>query len=110
MYAAFSRLTALVLLCAAVSTAQIASRISGLVVDPSGAAVPNAEVGLLLPGGSRAVYTAVTSSEGLFNLVGIPSGAYTLSVVAKGFRKYAKGGVELTPGIETSLPAVILEL
>jgi hypothetical protein len=110
MYAAFSRLAGLVLLCAALSNAQIASRISGQVVDPSGAAVPNADVGLLLPGGARAVYTAVTSSEGLFSLVGVPSGTYTVSVTANGFRKYAQSGVELTPGVETSLPAVKLEL
>lgn len=110
MYAAYSRLTGLVLLCAALSNAQIASRISGSVVDPSGAAVPNAAVGLLLPDGARALYTAVTSGEGLFTLVGVPSGTYTVSVTANGFRKYAQRGVELTPGIETSLPAVKLEL
>ena len=67
--------------------------------------MPNAEISLLLPGGTRAVYTAVTTSEGLFNLIGIPSGSYIVSVTAKGFRRFAKGGVELTPGIETSLPA-----
>src|SRR5258708_3522390 len=90
--------------------AQVASRISGTVIDQSGAAVPNATVDLLLPGGQRAVFTTTTSGEGLYSITGVPSGTYTVSVTSQGFKKHNEQGVTLTPGKETSLPPIKLEI
>jgi len=82
---------------------QVTGRATGSVLDPSGSAVPDAAVNLLLPGGSRPVLTAVTTSEGLFHLTGVPPGFYDLVVEARGFSKYVLRGIKVEPGRETAL-------
>jgi hypothetical protein len=105
-----SRLFVFLLGIATLSYAQVTSRISGSVVDQSGAFVPGATVDLMLPGGDRALFSAVTTSEGLFGMIGVPAGTYTLTVSANGFKKVSRTGIELTPGIETSLGAIRLDV
>jgi hypothetical protein len=62
-----------------------AGQLAGHVVDQTGAAVANARVDVqnLSTGGS---WTAATSSDGFWLLGGMPSGAYTLTTTAVGFR------------------------
>ena len=62
---------------------QVDARIVGSVVDPTGAAVPNATVSLLLSGGTAARYTTQTSSAGEFTIPSINPGSYSLVVEAK---------------------------
>lgn len=104
------RAFAMLLVLASFSSAQITSRVSGSVIDQTGAVVPGANVELMLPGGDRALFTAVTTSDGLFGMIGVPAGTYTLTVSATGFKKVSRTGIELTAGIETSLPPIRLEL
>ena len=61
-----------------------AGTIEGTVVDPTGAAVPNAQVNLrnALTGYMQ---TTVSSAEGAFRLVNIPANPYRLEVTASGF-------------------------
>jgi hypothetical protein len=59
--------------------------ISGVLLDPSGAAIPNAEVALL---GNKGQILAQTTTDavGAFHLENIASGKYTLDFHAEGFR------------------------
>jgi len=91
-------------------TAQISGRLTGSVVDPSGAVVPGAKVEVLLPGGGRAILSAETTSDGLFSLTGVPAGTYDVVIEAQGFRKRTERGIVLTPGKDTVLNAVRLEV
>ena len=90
--------------------AQVTGRLSGSVTDSSGAAIPNATVNLLLPGGAKPVLTAVTTAEGLFSFTNVRPELYDLAVESSGFLKYSLRGVKIDPARETSLPAIKLEL
>src|SRR5712691_9125955 len=70
LYAEFMVLGAVAILLtfSPFANAQIAGRITGSVVDPSGAAVPRATVNLLLHGGKRTLLSTTTTPEGLFTL------------------------------------------
>src|SRR3954453_8171210 len=79
-----------ILLClfASISAvAQSSGRISGMVIDSSGAAVANAEVELLLAGGAKPLLTAKTSTDGSYNLIGVRPAEYDVTVSAAGFLK-----------------------
>src|SRR5260370_4074989 len=100
---------ALLALVAGSCLAQVTGRISGSVTDSSGAAIPNATVNLLLPGGAKPVLATVTTSEGLFSFTNVRPVSYDLTVESKGFLKYTLRGLEVAPARETSLPRVQLE-
>jgi len=69
--------------------------ITGSVLDPSGAVVPQAAVTAtnLETGVST---QAPTNEVGLFTLSNIPIGRYELKVVASGFKTYTRSGITLT--------------
>ncbi len=90
--------------------AQVTARMSGSVVDPTGAAVPGATVDVLLPGGSKPILSMVTTAEGIFAFTAVSANTYEISVSAKGFRKSTQTGVVLSPGAETSVPPIRLEI
>ena len=102
-------LGALCLLVAALE-AQVAGRITGSVVDGSGAAVPGAEIKVYLAGGKRAVLAAKTTPEGLFTLSGVRPESYDITVEAPAFVKYTVRGVRVDPARETAVPQVRLGL
>lgn len=108
----FSRaliLTASVLV-ASVAYAQVAARVTGNVVDPSGAAVPNAAIGLQLPGGDTNLYSTTTTSEGGFSFTSVNPSTYVLVVEAKGFQKVSVTGVEVNTGRNTDVTTISLKL
>jgi hypothetical protein len=79
--------------CAA--TAQtITASITGTVSDASGARVPNATI-TATNVGTNLTYTATTSESGLFNLVFLPVGQYTVSSEIQGFKKTVLGPFQL---------------
>jgi hypothetical protein len=88
--------------------AQDTGWITGSVKDPSGAAIPKATVNLLLHGGSKAVATTVTTSQGLFTLQTLRPVYYDLTVDAPGFRQYKTENVKVDPSRPTDLPAIQL--
>jgi len=104
----------LVVVCApcvfgATGWAQGAGRISGSVVDATGAAVPGAEVRLFLPGGASPVLATATSAAGVFAITGVRPDFYDLAIEVKGFRTY-KERIKVDPGRELSLPEIKLEV
>jgi hypothetical protein len=70
--------------------------ITGFVHDPSGAVVPNATVTVHndATGNER---KATTNQDGLYSVTNIPSGLYTVTAEASGFKKYVSGANKLDP-------------
>jgi len=103
-------LLALHLMMAGTLFAQATGRLSGSVVDPSGAVVAGATVDLMLPGGTRPILSAVTTGDGLFNLIGVPAGTYELAITAQGYKRHVEQEVVVRPGQELALTVVKLEI
>jgi hypothetical protein len=74
----------------AVSIAQV----SGRVMDPSGAAIPNAPI-QMTAAETGIVHQAVSDAQGAFSFPSLPIGAYTLEVTAPGFETYVQSGIVL---------------
>ncbi len=104
------RLILYAILAAMAARAQDTGRLSGAVMDPTGASVPAAKVELYLAGGGSAVFVAATTTDGLFHFVSVRPDFYNLVIEAAGFRKYTALRVKIDPGRETSLPPIRLEL
>ena len=99
-------LLVLVGLLPSLACAQIAitGKITGVVTDASGAAVPNATVTVK----STSLMSARTTNTGadgsyLFDL--LPPGAYEVNVTAKGFRTVSETGVVITAGFTATVNA-----
>jgi hypothetical protein len=88
--------------------AQSAGRLTGSVLDPSGAAVEGASIELLRAGGSTPVFSATSTADGYFNLTGIRPDNYDVLVRAQGFRTYQSRDIKIDPGREVSLPPITL--
>src|SRR5207248_546192 len=80
--------------------------IQGVVKDPSGAVIGDATVEVSSPGliGTR---KAQTDAAGAYRLAALPSGQYTMTVTAPGFRTFRSSGIDLTVG---SLPNIDVQL
>ena len=88
---------------ASCASAQVTARLTGSVLDPSGAVVPSAVVEVYLPGGSKPLLSTPATSDGLFTFSGVNANTYDVSASAPGFRKSTVHGVVLTAGEETAL-------
>ena len=89
---------------------QATGRLTGSVTDPSGAAVPNAIVDLLLKDGDKPLLSTTTTSEGLFTMTGVRTGTYKIAVTAASFATYRADRVVIDASRETTLPAIKLGL
>ena len=93
-------LTSFILGCMLLSVAAYAqdtASITGTVTDPSGAAVPNAQV--VISNAERGIkHASPTNSDGAYSFAALPNGSYDLSVAAPGFKKYQAKGIILRVG------------
>ncbi|HEY9285784.1 MAG TPA: carboxypeptidase regulatory-like domain-containing protein [Pyrinomonadaceae bacterium] len=86
-------------------------QVAGTVTDPKGALVVGAAVALLDPV-SNQTFTAVTDSQGRYQIAGLPAGSYVLTVSARGFRDARRENVRVEEGraaaadVRLELPAV----
>lgn len=97
---ALSRWTLLLtafLLLAGSTYAQVNGRVSGLVVDSTGSAIPNAKVSLSLPGSSEAVISTVSSAQGFFTFGAVRPAQYDLTVEAAGFTRLVQRNLQVNP-------------
>jgi len=90
--------------------AQQTGRLTGTVLDPVGAAIPNASVSLYLPEGSSPLLKTSTNSEGIFDLIAVRPDLYTLQIESPSFSKYTAREVRVEPGRQTTLPDIKLSL
>ncbi len=75
--------------------------ITGQVLDPGGAAIPNATV-TATSGATGISQTVTSSSSGLYNFAALPPAVYTVSATATGFTTVTKSNVTLN--IAATLP------
>src|SRR2546423_9442631 len=80
------------------------AQVSGFVKDASGSAVPGAQV-VLTAEGSNLERRSSTNETGYYVFSAIPPGFYTLSVEAKGFKKFQKTQNKLDPNIAATIDA-----
>jgi len=78
------------------------SRLLGIISDPSGADVPNANV-TLTNEGTAAVFSTRSGASGAYTFDSLQPGNYTLTVEASGFRKYTAKSNRVTIGQPTTV-------
>ena len=97
---------ALVLSClvgtAAHAQAQTAGEITGQVLDPSKAAIPNADV-TATSSATGAVRTVQTDRQGYYALTNLPVGTYSIAVAREGFQQLRQTGVVLNVATSVTL-------
>ena len=94
---------AIAFLFAGQSRAQVAgATLSGTITDPSGAAIPTAEVSVTNKetGVNRAV---VTDTAGFYSIPNLLPGTYDVTVAARGFSTAKESGIQLTVGAGQTL-------
>ncbi len=90
--------------------AQVAGRLSGSVVDQTGATIPGATVNIYVPGGKEPVLSGTTNEAGLFSFSAVRPETYDISVESKGFTKAMVRLVKVAPLQETGLAPIKLEV
>lgn len=78
--------------------------ITGLVLDPGGAFVPNAKVEAVHTA-TGVKYSATSNEAGAFSLLQLPIGSYDLTSEATGFRRYVRKNIDI--GIAQTLTLTI---
>jgi hypothetical protein len=88
---------ALTLLLAPTIRAQENATITGTVVDPSGAVVPNASISLTNPATGQ-VRQTVSNNDGIYLFANVGVGNFTLSATASGFVNFSRTGIVVNTG------------
>ena len=99
----------LALLAAIPAAAQVAGTLSGSVIDPSGAVVPGATVGIYMPGGKKPLLTGKTNGAGIFSFIAVQPDRYEVTIEATASPSAKIGNVKVEPVQETSLGAIKME-
>jgi hypothetical protein len=87
-------LIAFMTLCPALALAQ--ASIAGTARDTSGAALPGVTVEASSPALIEKVRTAVTDDRGVYRIVNLPPGTYSVTFALAGFNQVRRDGIELT--------------
>ena len=83
--------------------AQTLGTIAGAVRDASGAVLPGVTVEVASPALIEKVRTAVTDGTGLYRIVNLPPGIYTVTFTLAGFNTAARQGVEVSINVTASI-------
>ena len=79
--------------------------VAGSARDTSGAALPGVTVEVSSPALIEKVRTTVTDERGLFRVVGLPPGTYSVTFALPGFQQFKRDGVELTGAFVAQIDA-----
>jgi hypothetical protein len=96
----------LALACLALFAQSDLGSITGFVKDPTGAVIPNSTV-TVRNEATGAERKATTNEAGSFTVTNIPAGLYTVSVEAKGFKRFESTHNKLDPSATLSLDAAL---
>ena len=99
---------ALVLLVALVAAAQAPTtgRLTGTVTDPAGAVIPGAAI-LAKNAQTGSEFRAVANEVGVWVIPSVPSGSYTVSVNAQGFRTATFKEIKVDTGATATVDATL---
>src|SRR5437762_1116292 len=102
-----SLVLALALLFGAAARSQSLSSgtIGGVVKDQSGAVLPGVTVEAASPALIEKVRTAVSDDQGVYRIVDLRPGVYTVTFTLPGFGTFRREGVELTTGFTATVNA-----
>jgi hypothetical protein len=100
---------ALAVLVSQAAAQGLTGQISGILTDPSGAAVANAKIEVTNEETARVV-TVSSDSEGNFIVPQLLSGTYTLVVTANGFKRYEQKGLVLAANDRVAVRRIALEV
>ncbi len=78
--------------------------LTGTVRDAQGAVLPGVTVEAASPALIEKVRTAVTDSAGVYRIVNLDPGVYTLSFTLEGFRQVRREGIELIGSATLTIP------
>jgi hypothetical protein len=94
----------------AAPAAQGSASLSGIVVDPTGAAVAGARI-TLADSNDAPLRTATADNSGAFLFSDLPAGSFQLIVLsAVGMGSYASSGISLVTGQQLQLPNIVLSV
>ena len=91
------------------SAQQLTGSLSGIVVDQTGARIPNAKVELKNEASGDARAT-VGDNEGYFNITAVQPATYSLFISAPGFTKWQAKGIVIGLGDQRSIPSITLKV
>lgn len=80
-------------------------KVSGIIYDPSGAAVPNATIIMIGQADTRDMTTS--DATGTFQFAKLPAGHYEMEVLKPGFKTYTTTSISLEAGRELSQDATL---
>src|SRR5260370_19982623 len=80
--------------------------ITGTVTDPTGAAIPNAQV-TAANTGTNLSRSAQTGGQGEFRIEFLPVGSYNVEITAQGFKKFVRSGLVLEVNVPARVDAVL---
>ncbi|HZZ16758.1 MAG TPA: TonB-dependent receptor, partial [Candidatus Sulfotelmatobacter sp.] len=101
-----SLLTFALLVCLSVSAQVTGGTLSGTVSDPSGAAIPEAQ--LIIKNVATGVQrTVTTSANGFYTAVNLLAGSYQVTISAKDFDTETKSGITLYVGGQQTFDVVL---
>ena len=96
-------LVSLLLMCATASAQNANGSITGAVKDASGAVLPGVTVEAASPALIEKARTAVTDGQGLYRIVDLRPGTYTVTFTLPGFSTLKRDGLELTAGFTATV-------
>ena len=101
-------LAAAVVLAPGIGFAQTASSaITGVVKDSSGAVLPGVTVEAGSPALIEKVRSVVTDAQGLYRIINLPPGVYTVTFTLPGFNTFKREGVDLPSGFSATVNAAL---
>src|SRR5688572_23036059 len=86
-------------------TQTLNAAVAGVVRDTSGAVLPGVTVEASSPALIEKVRTVVTDGQGLYRIVDLRPGLYTVSFTLPGFSTFRREGLELTAGFTATINA-----
>lgn len=96
---------ALLAATAAAAGAQTLGTIAGSARDASGAVLPGVSVEVASPALIEKVRLAVTDGQGLYRIVNLPPGTYTVTFTLQGFSTVRREQVEVSPSFTATIDA-----